>query len=524
MSNIFNFSLKEYYLWIASITHTKLPWKRKLLNLEFLEYEKKRIKDLSNWRLEFLKVKNGGRVNESYFYTVPIELSSSWKATIEKNGDFIPIGLSALYNDPQVLVVGAIQREMSKLPDDFRLIRIVKSKKINIYNEKENTGEPLLLIEDWEYIRSDKPYIDIPSEKKYIKKIIQENLNTSERLASAFQAPVTSSPYIFGGMGGISLSSTISDPSFSYDLVKSILKMVPPEYRGIRPPELAFNGGKFNHTNGINFHFAERPHFDNNYLSGVLDYSPNSFLEELYKRKKFPGEYSIFSTINPPNGSYTDMWQKLLRNFASSEIIIPHELSSYELEGTDPLRLGNSVNEDTWVQVVKCRQLNPSAGIEEEKLINSTIERLREDFDMRLSDHNKNDTEREILIREILNSERGNVKRLAQSFARCDGKEILESGDFNKARDLIVDNFSDLLSHPDFEGIGEKVIKKRNSERFTILQSILINNPGITSREIYELIKSSDCFTDLYDLQEMLDWLRKKGHVWMDNENKYRWT
>ena len=52
--------------------------------------------------------------------------------------------------------------------------------------------------------------------------------------------------------------------------------------------------------------------------------------------------------------------------------------------------------------------------------------------------------------------------------------------------------------------------KKRRSERFELLETLIINNPGLSSSEIYEEVKATKHFKDRADLQGLLDWLHEK--------------
>ncbi len=517
-----DFSLREYYLW-GSRTETPLPWKRQYLNVEFLNYEQKRIKDLVKWRNNFLKASEGQNLDEVSFYTIPIELSIFWKGAIGEKGNYNYIGLSGLQNSPAVLAIALISYDI-KQPLDYKLIRITKSKKSYIINKRFNLVQEIIVIEEWEYLDSDKIYIDVPYEKNNIQKLIKENLTSDENISISFQSPLMSSPYISGGIGGISLSSISGNGLFSQKLIKTIFRMIPPEYRGMRPPEKAYLGGNVEDLEGINFHFAERPYFDKKYVGSFLDNSFNRLKNELVKRKKFQGEYSIFSTINPPISNSSSIWNELLKSFTDTEITIPQNLEQLPEYGADLTRINKSITEDLWMQIVSSRQLNPSVGKEPTLWLNKTMERLKKDFDAILSDVYKGEIQKDYVVRSMLYNTTYNVQRLAQSFARAEDRNELNEFDFSKARNLIVDNFTGFTGHPDLVRLGSFMEKKKNDLRFSVLETDLINNPKSTIFEIYESVKSTDLFQDLTDLQGLLDWAQKNGFVWLDNEKKYSWA
>jgi hypothetical protein len=62
-----------------------------------------------------------------------------------------------------------------------------------------------------------------------------------------------------------------------------------------------------------------------------------------------------------------------------------------------------------------------------------------------------------------------------------------------------------------------------SGNRYSIVETELINHPFSIIIEIFEVIKSTKYFQDLYDLQEFLDWLHKKGYVIVDGQNRYYW-
>ncbi len=197
-------SLNEYYLW-KSNSASRYPWQRKFLNVDFLKYEQRRIKLLSSWYCSYINKDYGSTLEETSFYVIPIELSSSWKSTIAELGYTNYIGLSALQNSPQILLIGLFSSLDTNFPKEYSLIKI-RAKKVALINRKLGIPSYAVHIESWESLPSDTIYIDTPHDKKLIPEILKENLTHDEQLVAAFQAPIISAPKVYGSIGGIALS------------------------------------------------------------------------------------------------------------------------------------------------------------------------------------------------------------------------------------------------------------------------------------------------------------------------------
>ena len=126
--------VNDYYLWKKNITYSNFPWDRSYLNIEFLEYEKKRICKVEEWYKDFNRSDNKKYLGEISFYVVPLSMDSSWNVAIESQTSSKPIGLSALYNTPIAINIGLIPTG-KKMPEEYSLSNIIKSKKtyIGIY-------------------------------------------------------------------------------------------------------------------------------------------------------------------------------------------------------------------------------------------------------------------------------------------------------------------------------------------------------------------------------------------------------
>lgn len=513
-------SPKEYFLWTKNV-EKHYPWERQYLNLEFLEYEKKRISEAMNWCRKVKRAGIGCNLDEISLYVLPLELYSSWKAAIAESGNFGYTGLSTLSNNPQASIVGLIPPTV-KHPQEYRLILIRKSKGRIIFNERLNRAEHMIEIEEWEYLDSDYIYRDVPFEKKILSKILSENLGGNELIASSFQSPLIGAPHD-GALGGISLSSIAGDSSFARELVKTIQLIVPPEYRTLQPPKSAYRGIKFHHAQGIDFHFAERPYPSSNLISGFCPNKYNIVDRELMKRRRFSGEYSIFSTMNSEEGG-TAAWKELLVNFTNTEITLPENLDDLVEADVYLKRFRGIINEDLWIQIVFSRQYKPTIGIQMENAFIDTVRSLRKDFDVLLSDIHRQDEDREYQVQCLLGPSKYNLGRIAQSFARADEKREVDAYYLKKARNLLIDNFTGFIEHPEFERERWKMEANRANARFKIVQTEIINNPYSSSIEIFNRVKFSGLFKDIYDLQDLLDWMKKKGHVFENQNKRYVWV
>lgn len=513
-------SLREYYPW-SKWVETRAPWQRYHLDYDFLKYEQKRILELSDWYNKFKKAERNSYLDDAPLYVVPAALNYSWKAAIIECGDFNYVGLSALCNTPPLLLIGLIPRTI-KQPQDYRLINITKSKKLYLVNRMLKKVEWALLIEDWEYLRSDSIYVDVPFEKKIISKLIGENLINDDQISLCFQSPIVSAP--FNGMiGGISLSSLSCSSTFAKEMAKTMQLMVPPEYRTLPPPKSVFNGVHFQYIDGVEFHLAERPYPDNNILSSIYAIQYSRVNKELALRHGFNGEFSVFSTINPPEGNQSQILKEFWKNFTDTEITLSEEIDKFPDADADITRLQKVIDEDIWIQVVYSRQFMPVMGTSIENEFNKFINRLREDFDVLLTDRYVQEG-REYLIGKLVAQSKGNLLRIAQSFARAEEKDLLGSDHLKNARNLILDNFTELISRSDIKRTESKLGQRIENPRYSVVQTELINNPGSTTAEIFEAVKSTNLFRDTYDLQRFLDWLDEKGFVSLDSNKRYRWV
>ena len=517
-------SLKEYYLWQNKV-EKQYPWQRQYLNYEFLNYEEKRIRELSKWNDKFRKAGINSELESASFYVKPVGLNSSWKAAIADYGNFNYFGLSALSNSPQILIVGLRSKYLDQ-PIEHRLIDITKSKRINLINKMKNIVVSALLIEDWDYLKSDSIYKDVPYENRLISKIIKENLIDDEQLSLCYQSPVISAPFD-GDVGGVSFTSIYGDSSFAKELSNIIQMMVPPEYRSESPPKSVFKGANFQLLDGIDFRLAERPHSEENILSSIYTNQYRKVSKKLELRSGFRGEYSVFSAIKPSDDyAENQLWKELWKNFTAAEITLPENPNKLPESDVILTPLKKMIDENMWMTVVKSRYIDPQINEKIEIKLIKTFNDLKKHFDIELSDVETNAESRKFLVDKFGAKSKGNLLRIAQSFARGDEKNQLDNYYLKKASDLIKENFESLinLSFDDKTKSTPQRRKRIENPRYYIVQTEIISNPHSTTAEIFEAIKSTKIFKDVYILQEYLDSLHDNGVVIVDNKKGYVWV
>lgn len=515
---------KEYYLWRGKISKT-YPWQREYLNTEFLEYERKKIEEVSVWYKKLKKSSHGwdGKKERISLYTIPIKLSSSWKVAIDRSGDYKVIALSALYNTPINTVLALIPKDV-KRPREYRLIDIMDSEREYIINRQTNVIEIALVIKEWAYIHSDYIYkYDAKYERNAVEKLLKENMSADPSIYANFQSPILGSPFIMGDKGGISLASFASRSPFAKELIKTIELMVPPEYRSIGPPKKAFSGSNFEIINGMNIRLAERPYKDKNYLSGLLAGKYEFIEKEQEKRRLFEGEFSIFSTLKIDEGHASRVWNELFLKFPKTEITLPYSLDEIIKADIVILNLKRNISEEVWANVVKARDFNPM--ISDEKLFKKFEDLLIKDIEIYLDEVFPTSKVKEMIMRGMTAESIENLRRIAQSFARSEGHEEVVEKDLMNARGIILTNLKGFLDNERFERQLKEMKRKKPSiskERFYIVQYELLDLPESTINEIFENVKQTKMFHDIYDLQVFLDWLHREGYVLVRN-GKYKW-
>jgi hypothetical protein len=511
-------TLDEYYLWRRDDIN-KYPWNRQYLNWEFLKYEKKRIQTLQNWYKIFQKNKQLDNVE---LYVIPLEINSYWKSAFANSGFTKYVGLAAFYNSSQILMV-ALLPELTSRPKDYSLIEIQNPSKYFIYNKYYNVTIPVIILEDWVSLKSDSIYIDIPYEKGIIDKVLNETFILDEKIALSLQSPIMSAPYKSGSIGGVSLSSLAGNTSFSKELIKTLQLFVPPEYRNFNPPKIVYKGTKFDYINGIKFCLAERPQQTQKVFSSFYSKDDLKIVSELKKRNSFVGEYSIFSSLIPEYTSKINLLKSLLFKYTENDITIPENLDTYKYADIDIKQLKSKINEHIWIQSVHARQINPGLDEKSDFELQRIVELINQDLNIRLSELIQKDTIRKNLTDLLVGNIQNNITRVAQSLARRDENNQLNANYFNTARGLFLDNAIQLLENPEIKKIAIYYEMDKTDNRFSILQNFLVGNPQSNILDIFDNVKNTELFRDMQDLQELLDWTHRKGHVIKDINNRYTW-
>jgi len=272
----------------------------------------------------------------------------------------------------------------------------------------------------------------------------------------------------------------------------------------------------------MKFHLAERPIIEDNLLSSISPKQFRGLNVEMKKRLNFPGEYSIFSSLNPRTDYHNHMWNDMMKNFSAVDIALPVDIEDFIHSDLNLKNLRASINEDVWIQVVHARQVKPSIDMKTDTNYLNMVDMIYNDLDTLLIDIEKKEKSREYIVRSMLLPLRYNIKRVGQSFARSDENSKLGKAYLKRARDLIIDNFTGFINHYNFKKILLAKKKTKRTERYSVLITLLINNPFLTTAEIYNELKSMKLFSDIYDLQELLDWSEKKGYIVSDGMKRYR--
>ena len=510
----------EYYPWrgkwgTKNITY---PWERNNLNKQFLKHEKKRVEEVRKWFNDFRKSRVGTKLDEISFYTVPVRLSGNWKTALLRYRNRPYLGLSALFNSPQSLAIAIFYGD---LPSKYSLIRITESETGLIRNKKDDLSEKVILVKDWDYLPPDKPYVDVDFEKRVVSKLLSENSISDKNISVSFQSPIMGAPFD-GDLGGVSLSSFSTQRGFTFELIKTIELMAPPEYRSLSPPKQAKKGKYYEDREGIEYKIAEKPPKSNHLLSGKNPKDYSGLKEELKKRMNFKGDYSIFSTIRSEKGTASSQRGNLFSNFNNTEITIPRDLYELQYQDVNVPELQKLIDDELWIQVAHAHQFNPTVEKNNEKFLIETSRKMKSDFETLLADDIKRKTTRKNYVDMLTNPE--NILRLSQSLARSEENEKLKEKYFKRARDITIDNFSGFIQHRKVKYILDKAKERERDIRFDLVQTFLINNPRCDLKEIWDYVKGEEKFRDMEDLQGLLDWMKRKGMVIRTSDNKYVWV
>jgi hypothetical protein len=294
---------------------------------------------------------------------------------------------------------------------------------------------------------------------------------------------------------------------------------VPPEFRDGRPPDLLWKGVEFTHSDHLKFRLAERPQQSDCTLSTIGTDEYNDIRKQWLRRTRFPGDYSVFSTVRAFGDGTPAVVKSMLLDFNRTEVAYPKDLGD-DLDVEELARIEGSFTEDIWLQNVAVRALAPVAGSEGLGVKFQNV--LLADIDSLLIDEFKGERERNLLARYILPA--GNLHRLAQSVARMAETDSLEEEHYKKARGVIVDNLTDFMNTKQFKNIRHRLENRHRDIRYSSVETVLAGGQMLTSSEILEGLNTEGLFRDLLDLEEMLGWMMKNGFIIRDGQGRYRWV
>lgn len=471
--------------------------------------------------MSFQKANYGEKLGEVYYYIVPSELPSDWKAAITIKGDYEFATLSALKNCPQIVLLMLYPKDKI-LPCDYSLIRIIKSKKDFIHNEKTNSAQDVINLEEFEIIDPSYVYADVPFERKSITKFIKENLVDDDLVANSFQPTISGSPYIINRKGGISLSTFLGDSSFSEELVKTLKLMQPPDFTDIQLqiPARLIKGKVIRDVvfNGVKSCFSEKCVLGKNYYSGFLSGGYSRLNNELIKRNLFKGEYSI-ACVLVPRGKGSELLRDMAFKFVKTDITNPFntdELLSYDI---NLKKTQKRIDEDLWLQIAKQKEINPiikkelSEKSEMEKVLLSKWIDILENFGAKKGVEH----EARILSRMSL----GNVLRVAKSLARDGQIDQISKKILDSSYKLFITNVESLIDNPKVQyEVRFEVPKERESTKFNVVRAELCKGP-IDIKDLFSNVKRQ--FDDIYELQKYIDRLIIEVYLFEPRRGLYQW-
>jgi hypothetical protein len=512
-------SLNRCYPWKKN-SLCSYPWQRQYLNVDFLKYEVKRVKDVREWYNQFQKARVGDSLGEVYYYVVPVELNSAWKAAVAEKGDYNYVGLSALKNCLQIQLLMLVPESLSS-PKEYSLIRIAKSKKEYVHNVTRNIAEWVILLEEYQEIDPSYLYVDVPFEKRSIGKFIRENIVNDEHIADSFQPVVSSAPFVANKKGGVSLSSFQGWSTFSEEFIETLKLMQPPEFSdlSLNFPKSLLKGNTNEIVQGIKFMVSERNILGSNYFSAFSTTKYQQLESELLRRKSFCGEYSIACLLNP-RGDGTELFSDIISKFVKTEVTLPFRVDELKYDFDIDLKQAQArIDEDVWLQVANQRQNNPIV-VADAQLCGKLRRSLILDWQSILEQLGlKKNTEHVSRVQASISFE--NILRVAKSMARDECKVELDDSILNRSWRLFINNAEKLVENPIIQNNVKVAIPEYHEDRrFNAVRAELSVSP-LTVTELFENVKL--LFEDIHKLQEYLDKLYLRGYIFSRSAGLYEW-
>lgn len=515
-------TLNQAYLWRRK-SFSRYPWERKFLNIDFLDFEKKRINDVRDWWGEFYKKNKGDLLSEVLYYVIPAEFSSDIKASISNHGNYYPVQLSALKNSEQMGMLMILPRD-KKSPPDYSLIRVSSSRKdvlINLSN-----SEPIYVInaEDYELEDSSRVYLDLPSkpEKDVVYKFIKENLIQNDDLkAKSFQMPISSAPFIQNKGGGISLSSYSSKYSFSQEFLKTLKMIQPPEFTDIfyDYPDSVLKGKVVSDsTKGVSFKLGDFPSPSKNRFSCFNSQNLEYLDLELRKKEVFNGEYSIACSLNETSNTASERLREILSNFVKTEVSNRMDIEDLKYaQGLDLSKVQKEISEDLWVQIANQRQNSPLIENFDERFFRKNL--IKDWGEIFESLNVKNPNPEEISL--FAGKSFENIKKVAQGMSRDKQMGSVDKEILDNSYKLFVRSSSDIVDDPRVQSAVENLSHENKNKIKEILQSSLTIKP-LTLIQLFEELGSL-FDNDILKLQSIIDRLKTEGMIYEPISGYYQW-
>jgi len=523
MKDIRNLGARNYYLW-SKTSSTSIPWERQYLNRDFYKSEIKRLLNTADWHSKFKKAEPKSILPNVQYYIIPHKHSRVFwvkKQILEKFPDYKILWLSAIHNSPQTPIFALVPGDL-KLPNYYSMIEIENPVKIQFIHKKNNETESCIMFEDFKVFEPDKILVDVPCDTSRIQNLISENLFDDFQLATSFQSPIIGSPYISGMTGGIGFNSYNESSPFSNNLVKTIMRLAPPCYTGVYPTEKYLDGVFFNHLPGVKLKFAEDVLSNSQRLSSAIN--RNQLRLCLNERYRQMSDYSIFSSIPIDIGNSKDNVIEGFQNFFHTDITLANPLENFiNKKGfdLDTRTLEGMINEDTWIQIAHTRQLNPVTNNDSNQEHYQQL--VNQDLKVILSDHIRHQATLETYTSVLAEPASLNLERIASSCARSEQTDIVGEKHFKSARNLILQNFSDMCNSAHFATSCQKIFSSKISSGQSAIQNILIANGSLDLNSLWQKVKPLKTHADIHDLERHLKWNVDRQIIGMQG-NKYFWT
>jgi len=494
----------------------KQAWNRQFLNLDFLKFEKKRIKDVQEWYASFLKARCGDKLSEVCFYSIPIDLDSSIKAAIALKGKYSYIGLSALRNNAQFPLLLLIPDGKS-ISQEYSMLRIINPRKDFIHNERNNRVEYVLIADDFEELDSSYVYVDVPYEKRSITQFIKENLTRDVELAKSLQPTISGAPYVMNDRGGISLSAFMQQGTFSREFLRTLKMMQPPEFTDLC--EETYTSGKFSVSKGMNLILSNKALPSKNFFTAFSSANYSLLNAELVKRQLYNGEYSIACGLIPKGGNPSELLQDILSKFVKTEVTRSSNFEELNQAGILLSSAQDNIDENLWLQIVDQRQNQPTINLSPNEE-SEWLRRVRVQWSAIMEALNLKDASHEARV--YTTASMKNIKKVAQSISREKHKQVVQEAEIRESFEIFAGNSlqlteNNLIQHAAITRLPQMY---ENAKFKAVRAELSVDKLSIT--ELFQNVK--EYFKNLEELQTFTEKLRLSGFIFEPKQGTYYWV